>query len=476
MTAPDLEPIRDRLARHRQQHLLAFHDQLSPARQADLLGQIDSIDLNQIDELAKAGLGGETGISIPADIAPAAMLPAVPKDDATARRYDDARRQGVALIAAGKVAALIVAGGDGTRLGFSGPKGCLPATPVRHKPLFQVFAEQLLATARRYGAPAPWYVMTSLANDAATRACFAQHNCFGLPARDVFFFTQGRMPAIGLDGRILLADKDRIAFNPDGHGGALTALRRSGALDDMARRGIEFISYFQVDNPLVQCVDPLFIGLHAQAAADMSAKALPKRHPLEKLGNFCVINGKVTVIEYSDLPEALARATRPDGTLLFTAGSIAIHVFARAFVERLTGGGDFSLPFHRARKKVQCVDPETGQSVQPAAPNAVKFERFVFDALPLARNAVILETRRSEEFSPVKNASGEDSLATSLRDQAQRAAEWLERAGQQAPRDAQRNVASAIEISPLCALDADELRARLSGKLTITPGQELYLG
>jgi UDP-N-acetylglucosamine/UDP-N-acetylgalactosamine diphosphorylase len=401
------------------------------------------------------------------------VLPAAPKDAAAQAAYAQARRRGREAIAAGRVAALVVAGGDGTRLGFAGPKGSLPVTPVRRKSLFQVFAEGLLACRRFYGGNVPWYIMTSPANDAVTREFFARNKFFGLPAEDVFFFAQGRMPALGRDGKILLADKGLIAWNPDGHGGSVTALRRSGALDDMARRQVEVISYFQVDNPLVHCVDPLFVGLHLEAGAEMSAKALPKRDPLEKLGNFCLVDGKATVIEYSDLPEELARATRPDGTLKFSAGSIAIHLFSRGFLEKLTAGGECRLPFHRALKKAPCLAP-TGVRIQPDQPNAVKLEMFVFDALPLAKETVILETLRDEEFSPVKNSTGEDSLATCLHDQVRRAARWLENAGLRLPRDAAGQPAAAVEISPLAALEADDLIGKIHPE-RIQAGQELYL-
>ncbi len=370
----------------------------------------------------------------------------------------------------------MVAGGQGTRLGLEGPKGCLEATPVAHKPLFRVFAEQILAASQRYQVAIPWYVMSSQGNDVATRAFFRQNRYFGLSPDDVFFFVQGTMPAIGFDGRLLLADKGSLALSPDGHGGCLMALRKSGALNDLTRRGIELISYFQVDNPLVHCVDPLFLGLHAQRGAEISAKALPKRDPMERVGNFCLLNDQVTVIEYSDMPEELASATTDDGRLKFSAGSIAIHVLSRSFIERLTAGGKLLLPYHRAEKTVPCID-DHGTPVKPDQPNAVKLELFVFDALPLARQTVILEIDRREEFSPIKNASGEDSLPSSLHDQVRRSAAWLEQAGVAVPRDADGQVAAAIEISPLFADSAEELQAKLQAKKpTIVAGQNLYLG
>ena len=468
-----LEAARERLRAYGQEHLLAFCDQLQEAERDALLADVDAIDLPALARLIQTHVRAQPPGHVPSDVQPPGILPAAPRDEQRSA-YDAARRRGRQLIAAGRVAALVVAGGEGTRLGIEGPKGFVPATPVKGKSLFQVFAEQVRATSARYGSAVPLYVMTSPANDAETRAYFEANGHFGLPPGDVFFFAQGRMPAIGLDGKILLARKGRIALGPDGHGGCLAALADSGALDDMARRGAELISYFQVDNPLVRCVDPLFIGLHAEAGAEMSAKAIPKRQPMEKLGNFCLVDGKITVIEYSDLPENLARATRDDGTLRFSAGSIAIHVFSRSFVERLTAAAGCELPLHRAVKKVAYVDP-AGATIMPPAANAVKLERFIFDALPLADKTVILQTLRSEEFSPIKNAAGTDSLETCLHDQVRRAAEWLETAGVPVPRDAQGEVATAVEISPMFALDADELAEKVDPGMKIMPGQELYL-
>jgi len=472
---PDVEQVRRTLQKHGQEHLLSFCDDLPPAQQKTLLEQIAAVDFDELDGLIDQYVRKIPEVEIPSGIEPPEIVPARPVDRETAAELRAAKAQGAELLAEGKVAAFVVAGGQGTRLGYDGPKGCLEATPVQHKPLFQVFAEQILAASQRAGAAAPWYVMTSPVNDVATRAFFRQHHFFGLPEEDVFFLVQGTMPAVGLDGKLLLADRGQLALSPDGHGGALTALRRSGALDDMANRGVEYLSYFQVDNPLVRCVDPVFIGLHAARGAEMSAKCLQKRDPFEKLGNFCVVDGSVTVIEYSDLPDELAVATTDDGHLRFSAGSIAIHVLSRPFIERLTAGGRCELPFHRAEKEVAHFD-EHGRRVEPREPNAVKLEMFIFDAMPLAEKAVILETTRSGEFSPIKNAEGPDSLATSLHDQVRRAATWLEAAGVQVPRDADGQVAAALEISPLFADSAEALAGKVDATLSIPAGGQLYLG
>jgi len=242
----------------------------------------------------------------------------------------------------------------------------------------------------------------------------------------------------------------------------------------MAEAGIEYISYFQVDNPLVRPIDPLFIGLHDLAGSQMSSKTIPKADDLERVGNFVVGDGRVQVIEYSDLPAALAHARDQAGRRKFDAGSIAIHVLSRSFVEQQTADETcFALPWHRAIKKVPYVD-ERGRRIEPAGPNAVKLESFIFDAIPYARNPLILQTVRAEEFSPVKNATGVDSEATARRDLNRRAAAWLDGAGFDVPRRQDGEPDGRFEISPLLALDGGHLREVMAERPTITPGQAHY--
>ncbi|HUS91489.1 MAG TPA: UDPGP type 1 family protein [Phycisphaerae bacterium] len=470
----DLETVRKTLEAHGQGHLLRFRDELGKPECRALLEQLAGIDFDRIDEYVEQHVRQRPPVNVPTRILPPEIMPAHPTG-ALGEECERARRRGLELLSAGKVAAFVVAGGQGTRLGFDGPKGCFEVTPVTHKPLFQVFGEQILAAGQRAKVAIPWYVMTSPANDVDTRAFFRRHNFFGLNPKDVFFLCQAMLPAIGSDGKLLLAAKGQVAMSPNGHGGSLLALRESGALADMAERGVELVSYFQVDNPLVRCLDPLFLGLHDLRGAEMSAKCLPKRDPMERLGNFCLVDGKVTVIEYSDMPEEHALATTEDGRLRFSAGSIAIHVLGRCFVERLTADSRCALPMHRAEKKVAFVD-ESGKVVKPDEPNAVKLEMFVFDALPLAARTVILETERREEFSPVKNAEGEDSPTTCLHDQVRRGASWLEQAGIALPRDADGQVAAAIEISPLYADSAEELARKVDRGMVISSSQSVYLG
>jgi len=378
---------------------------------------------------------------------------------------------------AGRVAAFTVAGGQGTRLGYDGPKGTFPVTPIKKKTLFQVFAEKIHAAGARYGKPLHWFIMTSHANHAATEAFFVEHAYFGLAPTQVHFFRQGRMPAVNLDGKILLETKSTIAMSPDGHGGSLRALDRSGALDLMEKEGIDILSYFQVDNPLVRGIDPAFIGWHVLRGSEMSSKMVPKAYAGEKVGHFCTQNGQNIVIEYSDLPKSYQEEIDPaTGALRYIAGSIAIHVFDTKFIRRMAKGGEgVALPFHRADKKIPTIDA-AGNAVKPDKPNGVKFEMFVFDALPFAKNPVVIETRREDDFSPVKNAEGLDSPKTCADDQLRQFVRWLNANGAAVPADATGLPPFAIEVSPLFGYDEDSFAdswGNLSPKPEIKAG--LYL-
>lgn len=455
-----------------QGQVLRFFDSLDERGRGRLAEHLSQFDPQELAALARQYVLEKPHVTIPREIHPVAAFPRQPREDQQPL-YARARRRGEELLSGGKVAAFLVAGGQGTRLGYDGPKGEFPISPVRNKPLFALFAEQIRAYSRDFGRVVPWYIMTSEANDAPTRAFFQAHDFFGLQARDVVFFRQGMMPAFAMDGKVLLGEKDSLALSPDGHGGSLRALQRSGALDDMRRRGIEHLSYFQVDNPLVHVIDPLFLGLHDLTGSEMSSKTIPKAGPLEKVGNFVAADGVVQVIEYSDLPESLATAKNPDGSLRFNAGSIAIHALRVSFVERLNEGGRLNLPWHRAEKKVPYVD-DNGREVKPDKPNAIKLEQFVFDAIPLAKNAIVYTTDRGEEFSPVKNAEGVDSPATARRDQIRRAARWLRDAGTEVPARADGEPDAVLEISPLYATSDEQLKRRHPA-LRIDRGASIYL-
>ena len=461
------------LKKHKQGHLLAFWDELDQAGKAKLVSQIECLDFSLVETWAERYTENLRPRTIPEDIDSPVCYPAKPAETEQEEKYSRAVSVGQSLISSGKVAAFVVAGGQGTRLGFDGPKGDFPITPVKKKTLFQLFAETIAAAGRKYGIELNWHIMASPLNYTRITEIFEENNYYGLDEGNVFLFEQGTLPSFDLEGRVLLKDKDELACLPDGHGGSLKALYKSGAIEDMRRRGIEYISYFQVDNPLVNIFDPLFIGLHVLDGSEMSSKALTKTGPAEKVGNFCMVDGKLNVIEYSDLPNELAEKTNPDGSLVFRFGSIAIHIISVDFIERLNSEG-FALPLHRAVKKIDCIDGK-GRQIHPSEPNGVKLETFVFDALPLARKTIVLQTVRSEEFAPLKNATGEKGPKAVQQMITARAANWLESVGLDIPRKGDGSVDAVIEIAPSFALTKDDLARRKDRLPRIKTGDVVYL-
>ncbi|CAN5804532.1 UDPGP type 1 family protein [soil metagenome] len=465
-----------------QEHLLGVAAGLSAPGLAMYEQQLSAVEWERVPGWVAEYVTGKPAAAVAegAEIEPVKHYPADPRSEAGRGPWERERYRalGIELINRGKVAAFTVAGGQGSRLGFEGPKGCYPAGAVTGKPLFACLAEWIVAAERRWrtgktmgeGGAIPWYIMTSPLNHAATVEFFEANSFFGMDARDVMFFPQGVMPSFDMrTGKMLLSGPGELAVNPDGHGGSIRALHASGALKDMRRRGVEQISYTQIDNPLVRVIDPVFLGLHVHApesSGEMSSKMVSKAHAGEKVGVFASAAGKVQVIEYSDMPRALTEATDERGGLKFGAGSIAVHALSVEFVERLaTGGGSGEgagarLAFHRAEKKVPYFDLETNARVEPTENNAVKLEAFVFDALLSARGTVVLETPRMEEFAPIKNATGADSPATCSAMQTERAAGWIESAGGTVPRDVAGKAECMLEVSPLTALDAAELREK----------------
>lgn len=452
---PTAQSLIDKFNEADQGQVFRYWEELDDAAREQLVAQAEQIDLQEIERLNQTLVlgGGEHGVDL-TDLHPAPFVPR-PENGGDPQRWHVARTAGEEALRHGRVAAFTVAGGQGTRLGYDGPKGTYPVTPVRKATLFQVFAEKILAARQRYEVVIPWFLMTSNVNHEATVAFFTEHDFFGLGADTVHFFQQGLMPAVNLEGKILLADKGEIAMSPDGHGGSLRALVRSGATAKMKAAGIDIISYFQVDNPLVKCIDPALIGFHIQTDSDMSSKMLPKAYPKEKVGHFCTQHGRTVVVEYSDMTDELVEERTPSGELRFIAGSIAIHALDREFVERMGGDNpDAALPFHRANKKVATLD-KNGEPYKPEEPNGVKFEMFVFDALPFAEHPVIIATTREEEFSPVKNAEGLDSPQTCKEAQLAEYARWAKAAGVEIETNDQGLPPFTFEITPKFA-DSEE--------------------
>lgn len=451
MSQHDESRLRSRFERASQGHVFADFASLSAEGRARFLEQLAAVDLDLV--ASQAALLREPQETISHAQLQAPELFPLARSAKDLRRAEEARRAGEALLVAGKVAFLLVAGGQASRLGYDGPKGAFQIGPVSQRSLFEMHARRLHAVRARYSVRVPWYVMTSPANHEATRSFFDSHRYFGLESRDVTFFAQAMIPTMDPQGRILRAGPGELFLAPNGHGGVLLALERSGALSDARERGIEHFSYFQVDNPLVRPGDSLFLGLHALESAGMSSKVVAKRNSAEKVGVIGRIGERLGCIEYSDLPPDLLEARDAAGHLRFRAGNIAIHMLRRDFVEDLTRGG-LQLPWHLARKKMLVW--EQGELVQR---DGIKFEAFVFDALGESPRSVTLEVDRAEEFSPVKNARGEDSPESARADLCRLHAAWVRAASLELPAPDESGL-HPVEIDPLIAEDAATFRSR----------------
>jgi UDP-N-acetylglucosamine/UDP-N-acetylgalactosamine diphosphorylase len=440
-----------------QQHVLKFWSSLSDQQKNALLKQVAGIDFEEVERMQ--GLLGDLGSRRGA---PGSMEPAeVVGVDAFDRNA--VRAGGEELISEGKAGVILVAGGQGSRLGFEGPKGCYPIGPVSDRTLFHIHAGKIAAMEKKYATQIPFYIMTSEANDSQTRQFFNENDFLGLDPERVSFFTQNMWPALWGDGRLVMDRPDHIFMSPDGHGGLLAALRQRGMLDDMEKRGLTTLFYFQVDNPLVEIADPVFMGFHSERRADVSVKVCEKRDPEEGVGVVVLKDNKHAVAEYSELTEEQKYARTADGNLKFRFGSVAIHVFSADFLRQEASG---KLPLHLAHKKVPYCDDD-GQTVEPEEPNAYKFEKFIFDVLPDAGEVLNLEFRREDEFSPVKRASGKDSPDSARRDMIKKYARWLERNGVKVPRDENGIPEYRIEIEPDVIANPEKLKEKIEPGTTV---------
>jgi UDP-N-acetylglucosamine/UDP-N-acetylgalactosamine diphosphorylase len=444
-----------------QTHLLAGWEELSDEQRAGLASQIQALDLPLIARLYRDR-------NLPIDIRKLVERATSPRgvrlgQDQAGVSPAEARRLGEELLRRGEVAALLVAGGQGTRLGFPHPKGMFPIGPVSGNSLFQIHVEKILARARKAGCSIPLAIMTSPATHRETVEFLERHNRFGLAESDLHIFCQGTMPSVDAEtGAILLSGPGELALSPDGHGGMLAAIVHSGTLEKLSSRGVKYLFYFQVDNPLVDILSPMVVGYHVLSGSEMSTEVVAKETPLDRAGNVIQVDDRLYVVEYSDLPDDLAHKRSPDGGLLLWAGSIGVHVINVDFLFRMHGQPE-ALPYHLAYKKVPYYVPGQGV-VTPTKPNAIKFERFIFDLIPYARNAIVIEVNAAEHFAPLKNAPGAD------RDSPDHVREqmialhrsWLEQNGVTVCDGV------AVEISPLFAVEPSDLKGQFPPGYKVT--------
>jgi UDP-N-acetylglucosamine/UDP-N-acetylgalactosamine diphosphorylase len=433
------------LVAHGQEHLLAGLDELAPDKRDRFLERLAQIDWEELLP---------TEPPAPEDVRPAPVVTLGER----ARRRDELAAAGEDAYRRGAVAVLVVAGGQGTRLGFDGPKGLFPLGPHSRKSIYQLQAEKVASVSRRAGRDVPLLVMTSPMTDVKTREFFRAHDDFGLAEGQLSFFAQGTVPSLDRDGRALLAEPGVLLENPDGHGGAFTALVESGELAGLRQRGVEQIVYLQVDNVLAPVDDPVLVGLAVEKGADVVTKVLEKTDLDERVGHLVTEGGaRDRVVEYTELTAEETRARTPDGELIYRWGSPAMHAWSVDFLSRLAARG-YRLPLHRSAKPLRAWVDGAVHDV-----DGWKFERFVFDLIPEAERSVGLEVDRDTEFAPVKNADGDDSPATAVQIAHRNYVDWLRAAGVRV----ELPPGELIEVSPLLAATRSQFLERWDGRAEV---------
>ena len=399
----NLETIRKTLKKYSQEHLLNGYERLDDVKKKQLLDQIKTTDFELINSLYNNTKNKTETLND--TISPIEFL----DKEKLNGYYRSFQETGEKAIRAGKLAAVTMAGGQGTRLGHNGPKGTFDIGLESHKSLFELLSDSLKEQGKKYGVTIPWFIMTSEENNKETIEFFAKHRYFGYEKdKNIFFFKQGELPMVDTEGKILIGEDGLIKEAADGHGGIYEALVKNGMTKKMRELGVEWIFIGGVDNCLVKMVDPLLMGIAIQKQVTAAGKSVVKANPQEKVGVFCKKNGIQSVIEYTEIPEEMANATDERGELIYGESHILCNLFNINAVERM---GNKPLPYHSAFKKAIYIDKD-GNKIVPDAPNAYKFEAFLFDAFGELDDMAILRVKREEEFAPVKNASGIDSPET----------------------------------------------------------------
>jgi UDP-N-acetylglucosamine/UDP-N-acetylgalactosamine diphosphorylase len=407
------DEIRTQYAAAGQDHVFQYMEELSVAERDELIQQLEGIELERLASLLKAAQ---------AEIADESVVEPFPH--AVARStdqnvIDSVRSKGIEAIRKGQVAALVLAGGQGTRLGYDGPKGMYDIGLPSGRTLFAMMAQRikrLIQLARDSGSSEesndtvalPFYIMTSPLNHAATVDYFKANDYFGLGEDSVFMFQQGMLPCMTEEGKIIMESRSKVAMAPDGNGGVYASLSQSGALAKMTSQGVKYLHVFSIDNALVNPADPVFIGYCLAQGADCGNKVVWKAHAHEKVGVVASKAGKACIVEYSEITTEMAERTDDKGRLVFGAGNICNHFYTLDFIRDKILASMADL-YHIAHKKIPYYDKETGKTVTPTDNNGIKLETFIFDVFPLCETMAVMDVERSEEFAPVKNKPGSPS-------------------------------------------------------------------
>ncbi|MDP2924360.1 MAG: UTP--glucose-1-phosphate uridylyltransferase [Candidatus Omnitrophota bacterium] len=450
------------LKKYNQTHILRHYQSLSLPEKEKFISEMENLDFELAFSLYEKISQQKSPVKHRIDIYPSRIF-SIPKNSDEQMQREEARILGESLISKNKIAVLIVAGGHGSRLGFNGPKGMFPISPIKNKSLFQLFAESVRALSLRYKVVIPLLIMTDTEMLPEVKDFFKTHNFFGLDPQTVHLFEQEMLPTLTVDGKLILKDKTHLFVNPNGHGGCIKALHDSGLLKKLIEDGYSDLFYCQIDNLLVKIMDPAFVGYHKMEDSEISTKIVRRRSCKEKVGIFAAENGKAKVIEYSELDPDNRCILDNNGRIRDWAGNTAIHMISLVFVQRLKEHG-FSLPYHQAIKMVNSF----GAQGEIAEIKGWKFETFIFDAIPLAKNTCCMEISREEEFAPLKNNHGDDSPETVRKILSNMYKNWLNDAGIKVEPQIK------VEISPLFALSKEELHSKIKGG-SIRGDKDIYL-
>ena len=396
------EKTLEKLKNYGQEHLLNFYDELNSEEKENLLNQIDNIDLNLMKNLY------DNRNEIPDKDKKIESIPCVKKDTLTNEENEALEKIGAEIIKNKKIAVCQMAGGQGTRLGHNGPKGTLMIDKINPpKSIFEIFSDKLKETYENFGVKIKWYVMTSNANDKETREFFEKNNYFDYGKENICFFMQGELPLLDEEGKIVLQEKSKVFMAPDGNGGIYEALRKNNILKEMAENGVDYLGIGNVDNILLNLLDPIFVGLMVKDNYELATKTTTKVSPAEKVGVVCKLDGKPGVVEYTEISEEMANQRDENGELLYGEGYFGCSIFSRNLLEKITD----KLNYHIAFKKNNYIDCN-GNKIEATEPNTYKFEAFIFEGFNMASNLLVLSVRRAEEFAPIKNKEGVDSVET----------------------------------------------------------------
>ena len=380
-----------------QKYIKAMMEKNTTEQNEKLTKRLEEIDFSVLEHIERKETVNERGVFAPLDAVEVSEIEA---------RGAEFKELGLKAIREGKVGAVLLAGGQGTRLGLDRPKGTLNIGVAKELYLFEQLLRNLMDVTDEAGVYVPLYIMTSNINNADTTAFFEEHDYFGYPKDYVKFFVQEMVPACDYEGRIYMESQTEVAMSPNGNGGWFSSMVNAGLLSDIKERGIEWINVFAVDNCLQRIADPMFVGATIAYGCESGAKVVRKAAPDERVGVLCTEDGKPSIAEYYEMTEEMATARKENGDLKYGFGVILNYLFSEKKLEQIAYA---RMPIHVVEKKIPYMDVD-GTFVKPEQPNGYKFETLVLDMVHMMDDCIPYEVVREREFAPIKNLHGVDSL------------------------------------------------------------------